>query len=376
MEELNEIEANEVSDRLELAVVKRVKALEPILGKDRVELVLLEDCGYTVVCEKIHTVGDLVVFIKYDTVVPKTPLFAFMESFKYRVKPKSFTIKDGEEVVGKIYSQGIVLPLKEVLTSMILETVGDLGGMDYYLNPDNYVEGQDLTTELGVTKYIPPVMTGAGSGFGEMRSKGDFPTHIVSKTDELNLASKTRLLEELQGQDIYITLKIEGSSATNFLDDATGELIVCSRNNMISDAETNKFWIAARKYDLANQLLKYPHLVLQSELYGEGIQKNKLGISGVDQMTFNIKTKVDKTPLGLYDMEEVAAEMNLKLVPLVCVIHNFRGTFDDLQKIADAQVYDNGVPAEGIVVRPVVPFFSRYMREWFSVKVISREYKF
>lgn len=365
-EELNEIETAEILDRKELAVVKRVKALEPIPGKDRVELVSLEDCGYTTVCEKLHRVDDLVLFIKYDTVVPAIPLFDFMKDFKYRVKPKSFTIKDGEDVVGKIYSQGIVLPLIAV-SEYLMEKNGT--------NAIGFMEGHDLTEELGVKKYIPPVITGAGSGFGEMRRKGDFPSHIVSKTDELNLASKTRLIEEIQGKDIYITLKVEGSSSTDYHDEATDELIVCSRNNMIAEADTNKFWMAANKYDLKNKLKLRPEVILQGELFGEGIQKNKLGITGVDLAVFTMTDKRDRRRLGFWEMGQIASELNLKLVPLVKVVKNFRGTFDDLQKLADEQVYANGEKAEGIVVRPFEPFYSTVLRDWWSVKVINRDYK-
>ena len=366
-EVITEVDAGEVLDRLELAVVKRVKALEPIQGKDFVELVHLEDCGFTCVCEKGHTVGDLVVFIKYDTVLPKTDLFSFMESFKYRVKPKSFTLKDGDDVVGKIYSQGVVLPLQVV--------VDFLGSINVEVYTSLPLEGDDLTTSLGVTKYIPPVMTGSGSGFGEMRSRGDFPTHKVSKTDELNLASKVRLLDEIKGKTVYLTLKYEGSSLTTFLDEATGELIVCSRNNMISDAETNKFWIAARKYDLANGLLKYPWLVLQGELVGQGIQKNHLGIDGVDLGIFTMTDIRDRRRLGRDEMVRIANELGLHLVEEVVLIENFDWTFDQLQEFADRQVYTNGALAEGVVIRPVEPFFSSIMRDWFSVKCISREYK-
>jgi RNA ligase (TIGR02306 family) len=209
-EVISNVDAEEILDRLDLATMKRVKSLAPITGKDRVELCELTDCGFTCVVERgLHTVGDLVVFIKYDTVVPKTDLFSFMESFKYRVKPKSFTLKDGDDVVGKIYSQGIVLPLAVVRDYMIDNSIIGMGVVKAA------VEGDDLTKTIGVTKYIPPVITGAGSGFGEMRRKGDFPSHLISKTDELNLANKTRLIDELQGKTVYITLKIEGSSSTD-----------------------------------------------------------------------------------------------------------------------------------------------------------------
>jgi len=372
---LNEVECCEVTDRLELAVVKRVKSLEPIPNKDRIELVHLEDCGFTFICEKGHQVGDLVVYVKYDSVLPKIELFNFMADFKYRVKAKSFTEKDDDGVVvKKIYSQGIILPL-HLVERFVVSKCASEGFMDIQETASKFIEGSDLTETLGVTKYIPPVMTGAGSGFGEMRCKGTFPTHILSKTDETTLASKTRALEEIRGKAVYITLKIEGSSGTSYIDDTTGELIVCSRNNMVSETETCKFWIAARKHKLSEKLFEEPWLALQWELAGPGIEKNKLGLSEPTLFIFNMIAKGDRRRLSWDEMNDIADIYKLPLVPLVMKIDSFDMSFDDLQYIADYQTYKNGEAAEGIVIRPAEPFYSNVLKEDWSVKVINRNYK-
>ena len=324
---LSEIECCEVIKRMNLAVVAVVEKLEPILNKDRIELVYLRDVGFSFICEKGHQVGDLVIYIKYDSVLPKIELFDFMADFKYRVKAKSFTEKDDDGVVvKKIYSQGIVLPLQKVG-----EYLYSISGSDV---PRQFKEGDDITEQLDIKKWIPPVMTGAGTTFGEMRCKGSFPTHILSKTDEINLASKTRALEEIRGKSVYITLKIEGSSISAFLDDATGELIVCSRNNMLSETETCKFWIAARKHNLATKLISYHWLSIQAELYGSGIQKNKLKIDGVDLAIFNMIDKRDRRRLSWNEMWKIADELQLPLVSLVCKFDSFDLSFDELQKLA------------------------------------------
>jgi RNA ligase (TIGR02306 family) len=383
---LNEIDANEVTERDNLAVVYSVERLEAIPGKDRIELVHLTDCGYTTICEKGHSVGDLVVFIKYDTVLPKNELFEFMADYKYRVKSKSFTEKnEAGEVVKKIYSQGIVLPIGVVREFIIKSGTLKLWDDDYEScgecvtiigagKPNTPIaEGSDFTEILEIKKYIPPVA--GGSGFGEMRTKGSFPTHIISKTDEMNLASKVRALDELQGKAVYITQKIEGSSVSCFLEDNTQELIVCSRNNMITETETCKFWIAANKHNLKDKLIDYPWLAIQAELYGSGIQKNKLGIEGVDIAIFNMVDKRTRQRLGFKQMDFIAQTLGLPLVPVCCIIENFDWTFDQLQEFADIQKYPNGEIAEGIVVRPMEPFISQVLKEEWSFKVIGRDYK-
>jgi RNA ligase (TIGR02306 family) len=361
-EVLNEIESTEVIDRDGLAVVYRVERLEAIPNKDRIELVHLKDCGYTTICEKGHKVGDLVVFVKYDSIVPDNELFAFMKEYKFRVKPRSFTERDdNNEVVKKIYSQGIVLPLS---------TVDDF----YFNHPRRYNEGEDLTETIGVKKYIPPVI-GTGSSFGEMRKKGDFPTHIVSKTDELNLCNKIKALEEIQGVGVYITQKIEGSSVTFYLDDYTHELIVCSRNNMLMETETCKFWMGVNKHNMLEKLLRdAPWMICQAELYGVGIQKNKLGIPDVDIAIFNMVRKSDRTRLNWFDMQYFK-KCGFPIVPVVKEIYSFNWTFDQLQKYIDTLKYPNGELAEGGVIRPFEPFYSQVLKELWSVKCINREYR-
>lgn len=370
MTELNEIEAAEVTERDNLAVVYRVERLEPIPNKDRIELVHLKDCGYTCICEKGHQVGDLVVFVKYDSIVPKIDMFDFMKEFKYRVKTKSFTERDeNDEVVKKIYSQGIVIRGK---------TVEEYLAVHFY--DGNLTEGVDLTPYLEVKKYIPPVSNGGGSSFGQMQSRGDFPTHLVSKTDEPNLASKVRALDEIQGENVYITKKLEGSSLTVTWDEDNDELMVCSRNNQIGEHETNKFWQAVNKYDLKTKLKEYPWLVIQAECVGPGIQKNKLGLTEPDMFIFNMSDKRDRRRLEAEEIANMNVVLDTNLVPLADhipngFITNFDMTFDQLQELADKQTYDNGELAEGIVIRPWEPFYSKTLKDLWSVKIINRDYK-
>lgn len=377
--ELTEIEANEIVDRENLAVVYSVERLEPIPLKDRIELVHLKDCGYTTVCEKGHKIGDKVVFIKYDTVVPKNELFSFMESFKYRVKPKSFTERDEfDNIIKKFYSQGIVLPL-DVVISYCADR--DCGNSEFSRDVDVdfqtalWKEGDDLTAFLGVRKYIPPPISGGGTSFGKMVKKGDFPTHIVSKTDEMNVCSKMRALEEIRGKDVYITLKIEGSSLTTMWDESRDELMVCSRNNQIGFHDTNKFWSAVNKYNLADKMKEFDWLSIQAELAGVGVQKNKLGLTDVDMYVFNMIDKRDRHRLGFDEMDMMVKTLGLTPVPLCCIIKNFDWSFDQIQEYADIQKYDNGEIAEGIVIRPIEPFWSHVLKDVWSVKCISREYK-
>lgn len=358
---MNEIDFNEITERDKLAVVYRVEALEPIQGKDRIELVHLKDCGYTTVCEKGHKVGDLVVFIKYDTVVPDNELFAFMKDFKFRVKAKSFTIKDHDDwVIGKIYSQGIVLPLKKVTDFLNNILSWDLK------------EGNDITTELGVKKYIPPVQ-GSGSSFGNMQAAGAFPTELINKTDEENACSNMIALEEIVGLPVYVTQKLEGSSLTAGYDN-DGEFFVCSRNNKLKEND-NKFWEAVANAGLKEKLANIPNIIVQGELVGPGIQKNKLGLDKPMVYVFNMVEKIHRRRLTWDEMKQVEKEHGIELVPVCCELDSFDWSFEKLQKYSDIQKYANGEIAEGIVIRPQEPFYSKYLKGDWSLKIINRDYK-
>ena len=394
---MNEIDVAEITERENLSVVAVVEKLEAIPNKDRIELVHLRNLGYTCVCEKVHKVGDLVVFTKYDSIVPDNDLFAFMKDTKFRVKSKSFTERDEEDnVVNKIYSQGIVLPLQLVIDFLLTQKTNQY---EELVENICFLEGMDVTSILNVKKYIAPI-SGGGNSLGQMQSKGDFPINLVAKTDEDNLASRKSALFELEGKAVYFTLKSEGSSCTALVDPETQEFNVCTRNNMIKELEGSKFWQAVNRYDLKEQLpAKYPNLAIQGELVGQGVQKNHHGIDGVDLHVFTMTDILDnRRRLNLTELYDVAGDLGLTLVKVVYqtkyfkIVDNIEGdtwnpktafidantewTFDRLQKYADVQVYDNGSMAEGVVIRPCVSFPSQKLHtsHW-SGKILNRDYK-
>jgi RNA ligase (TIGR02306 family) len=390
---MNEIDATEVTERDNLSVVAVVDRLEAIPLKDRIELVYLRNLGYTCVCEKGHKVGDLVVFTKYDTIVPKNDLFAFMAESKYRVKSKSFTERDEDDnVVKKIYSQGIVLPAQ-----LVIDFIYEQDCIETNQVADRIIlsEGDDVTEGLGVKKYLPPAQN--GGGLGNMQTKGDFPINVIAKTDEDNLASRMSALFELEGKAVYFTIKSEGSSCTALVDPVSNEFNVCTRNNMIVENEGSKFWQAVNKYNLKEQLPeKCPNIAVQGELVGSKIQANHHGIDGVDLHVFTMTDILDnRRRLDYNEMGIFAEQLGLTLVKTVYFTNCFNivpniendnwdgkvdentvWTFDRLQKFADIQVYDNGSLAEGIVIRPCVSFPSQKLRtsHW-SGKILSRDYK-
>lgn len=393
---MNEIEATEELDRMNLVVVGIVEKLSPIEGKDFVELVSIKDIGYTFVCEKIHKIGDKIVWIKYDTIVPNNELFSFMSESKFRVKAKAFTHRDEDDnVVGKTYSQGIVLPFNKVINFTAKRDCND-SIIDKEFQSQLWQEGDDLTTFLEVKKYIPPTV--GGNSLGIIQSKGDFPTHLLSKTDETNLSSRIKSLFELEGKSVFFTTKSEGSSLTVYIDPEEKELNVCSRNNILKEVEGSKFWQAVNKYNLKETLQQYPNIALQAEICGPKIQNNHFGLQELELHVFNcIDIADNRRRLNYDETVEIVKNLNMKMVTVVYKTDNFKfvdgdfpndifnpltdvnedtvWTFDRLQRFTDAQKYPNGNIAEGIVIRPCEPFVSSNLRTIWSGKIIGRDYK-
>ena len=84
--------------------------------------------------------------------------------------------------------------------------------------------------------------------------------------------------------------------------------------------------------------------------------------------------KETRRRLSWYEMKDIAEIYNLPLVPLITEIERFDMSFDELQELTDVQKYASGEDAEGIVIRPVEPFYSNVLKEDWSVKVINRNY--
>ena len=364
---LDDISGTEIIERTNLATIERVTALESIEGKDRIELLCTQ--GYRGVVEKgLHVVGGLVLVVKHETIVPEIPMFEWMRSFKFRVKSKSFSTENG-----KIYSQCICIPIKEVIAYFV-----DKGRKTdvLYLK-----EGTDLTEELGVKKYIPPVNRATGTQFGVMHSKGTFPSQFLTKSDETNLQGAVRVLEELQGKPYYITLKYEGSSISALHRPDTKEFIVCSRNNNLAEEDNNSFWYAVRKNQLEAKL-KGTGFAVQAELCGmlpdgsHKVQGNVMGLDDLDMFIFNVIDLETRKRLNLMEQLNFCKVNGLPHVEVIEQGESFDYTLDQLLALVQTLTYSigKGQIVEGIVIRTQEDTYSERLKDTLSVKVKNPAY--
>ena len=342
-----------------LAVIAKVLELAPIEGADRIERATVLG-WHTVVKKGLHKVGDLVVMIFPDSYAYKSYVD---ETYVGEEKTRIRTVKMRGQ-----YSAGLVLPVSEVYAAA--ERKG--------LPSKVWEQDEEVSALLDVEKWVAPVSASLG---GE--TKGDFPTNIVRKTDELNFRSEPQALEEVRtsgsfaGVEFVATLKCDGSSGTFIL--KNGEFRVCGRNKEFVETESNSFWKIAKKYKIEEMLRAAPvEMALQGEACGPGIQKNPLKL---DELTFLVFQIRDVTNHKWFTWDQVKKICETYGIPHVPEVTRFKfsgesPSIDELQELANNAKYDNGrANAEGIVIRPVVPVKSTVLQQdcW-SLKVMNQPY--
>lgn len=357
-----------------LASVQKIKAVKPIEGADRIEIVqvLNWDC---VASKGEYQVGDMVIYFEIDSLLPDIPAFEFLKGSSWSQKLNKYKIRT-HKFRGQI-SQGLVIPIRQLTEIYNQINKSALSSIDYD-------EGDDLTALLKIEKYEPPVSNGP---------LGDIINHewYVPKTDEerIQVCAENVLPEYMKSEqgDWYTSVKLDGTSCTaGLFEDA---FLIGGRNQWYKD--DNMYTTTVRKYITEEKLRAYQettgmYVVFQGELCGPGIQCNRLGLKEKDWFVFNVFTsdtgKMDSyTKCDLLNMLNICEYFGLKTVPLVPFEAKFDfktttdidETVENLLKYVDSIKYrtffDDASPnqiAEGAVFR---------MNDMsYSFKVISNKF--
>ena len=278
-----------------LAHIETIVALHPINGKDRI--VLAEVLGWTVIVQKSEfSVGDKVVYVEIDSVLPEKPEFEFLRSKNFRIK----TMK-----MAGCLSQGICFPL-----SILPEK-----------SNGEYEVGEDVTDVIGITQYEPDMDDDKGVIQKEIKPTKRYPRFLmkmgwfrklvlpkkqakgfpdfISKSDELRIESCPHYL--LDKKQVVVSEKLNGCSETVFLKRIPKKHFwqkdkfdfgVCSRNLRIWNEDSSSYWSVVRKYNIKQVLEELigdnDFVAIQGECIGTGIQKNRYHINGYDLYVFNL----------------------------------------------------------------------------------------
>jgi RNA ligase (TIGR02306 family) len=334
-----------------LASIQRVLAIEPIANADAIELARIN--GWQCVVKKGEFApGDLGVFLEIDSIPPDNEVFRFLwmpKSGEQIERPAKFRIRT-MKLRGAL-SQGLLLPL----SSFELEKAS---------------EGDDVTQLLGVEKYEPPIFSKEFKGEDVFRAP--FPG-FIPKTDEMRVQSVPEVLDEIQGLPYVATLKYDGTSSTFAIDPRDNEFHACGRNISLKEGK-NSYWRAAHKYDLENILRRSPHVALQGELCGPGIQKNRLDLKELSLFVFNVYDFQNARYLAHDEARQWLLQNGLTPVETIEEGESFAHTQDSLLALAEGKYPNTQNEREGIVIRPRQERFSPTLGGRLSFKAISNRF--
>lgn len=359
-----------------LASIQRVLELTPIEGADRIELAKV--LGWNVIVEKgLYEVGGLCIYCEVDSLFPEKEEFEFLRSKNFRIKTMRMR---------GVISQGICFPLS-------------------ILPKGEYVEDQEVTELIGITKYEPPTERESG-GPNAGHRQSTFPTFLI-KTDETRIQTIPTVLEKYKDVPFYLSEKLDGTSLTVYYND--GHFGVCSRNFELSEFppppkdyrkwyqkltdfvkgifghkkevkepkrfERSVYWEMARTLDLEEKMKGLgKNICFQGEIMGSAIQGNKLKIDGKKVYWFNI---YDIDTRKFYDYTEFVETMKalgLETCPILKTDFVLPETVQEVIDIATMKsTLNDKVWAEGIVFRPMKETFDPRLGR-VSFKAINPEF--
>ncbi|MBM3236638.1 RNA ligase (ATP) [Candidatus Poribacteria bacterium] len=322
-----------------LAHIERIRNVEPIEGADKIEKATI--LGWEVVIKKDEfKIGDLVVYIEIDSILPEREEFEFLREKKFRIR----TVR----MRGQI-SQGIAFPLSILPDGIQIE------------------EGLDVTEALNIQKYEPPIPAQL-SGI----VKGRFPS-FIPKTDETRIQSVPDVLVRHKGKMFYISEKLDGSSATYYLRDS--EFGVCSRNLELKETDQNTFWVIARKNDIENKLRAYGRdVAVQGEVIGPGIQKNRYKLKQPSLFIFSVFDIDNYKYADFKEFTEFALKYGFDTVPILNTEYVLNNTVEELVELSKGMSKLNEeIQREGIVMRTLIECQDEELGR-LSFKVVNPEY--
>ena len=168
--------------------------------------------------------GDKCIYVCIDTIFDDLPQYEFLRNKNFRIK----TIRLRGEV-----SQGIVFPI-----SLLNE-------FDPTIKTDELEIGSEVSETIHCKHWEKPISAQLA---GE--AKGSRPSW-VRRTDEENIQSRLKFLDELYGEPYYIAVKLDGCvEATTLIQTEHG-------NKTIKEICDSKYQGKVVSFDVETQQVKY-----------------------------------------------------------------------------------------------------------------------
>lgn len=301
--------------------------------------------------------GDLAIYIPVDSIVSETFIKKYLSGSKIEIPGGRIRAVK----IRQVPSYGLMVPASA-----------------------HHVLGQDVTEELGITKYEPPEPAFNGPGVRRNRReraaiKGlrkfvndRFPvyTHINdirSYKNVLQDGELVEILEKIHGSNLRATLVNLQGYKRSWLDKLlcalhlkkvkTHQFAVGSHNVMRSFdfKPTNLYWKMAKKYNLEEKLSKVPDMIFFGEVFGSSVQELSYGCKvGEQRLAIFDVAKCNGpgqiTYLPWSEVKKLCTELDLPMVPIL-----YEGPWStDLFKLSegDATIEGANHMREGFVVKP------------------------
>lgn len=335
----------------ELATVQCIQNVLPVEGDDRFEWICVQ--GWRCAVKKGEfELGDACVYVEDGSFLPVSEEFEFLRDDCYR---QSGLMGEGlrlkARMVGGQISQGLALPM-----TVLPEPEGE-----YYL-------GEDVTDVLGVRKWEEEEeAVSDGTVLAE-------PPDEIPETDETSVqAHPGMIFEFMRVHGYYITTKMDGICVTMYR--RNGHFGVCGKNFEYEDDDRCVMWKYVHDHGIRKKIMKrgLNNIAIQGEFCGPGIRGNKMGLVEPEWYVFTVTDLDTNRRLSLDEMREVCEMLDLSMVLVEEVKDSFGyESVDELLEKAKGK-YPSGMDKEGIVVRPVVPVYSKILEGLLSMKVLNND---
>lgn len=315
----------------DLASICTIENVWPLEGKDKVQGASMVENGYEAMVSKDIQPGQLVAFIQEGAILPVKDCWEWLRKRCYKESVNGFVIKPMK--FASIKSWGLIVPLNELPIDASKLKAGD--DITDLLEIRKYEPEEDASPTKGESKKAYPKWVKFCLSHSLTRwigriwqkkhqnSAGNFPSDLISKSDETTIQNMKGALEKYADQKVVITAKMEGQSFTvvpTFKGNKFTGAYVCSRNNAYKLEDQSLFWDMMRKYDIVNKMKKiwkeeHKAYILQGEQVGPGIQNNIYDFKDNQWFLFAAKDYETLNQLSYEEQMEIASKFNINVVP-------------------------------------------------------------
>lgn len=359
-----------------LAHIEEITEIRPILCENEpakaIEMARVLDF-YVVVGKDQFKVGDYVVFVEVDSILPEKPQFESLRKKKFTIKAMKMGSKFTDLQGRKIISQGIIFSTKE-LAELLPETL--------------FTVGMDLTEKLSITKVVENIDEDTIPTTKELtfldkidrkfrkysiyrklrgfvatpKIKGDWADWMPSKSDETNIQNIFTRLKGKYGNEggWVVTEKMEGSNISFyrltvkswFGFKTKNHNAVCSRNRHLVTNDGSNFWNTVSRLNLFEKIntLERDYL-FRGELCGPRIQENIYKLKEHEIFVFEIWDIGDQRLLNYDEMIDICNKLGIKTAPLINDNYVLPETSTDVLEYSNGTSAIHNTLREGLVFR-------------------------